>query len=542
MQIISSLIVAYVGDLFGISYKNQCHSTRFSNANSEFELTTVQQVFPQIPMPLDENKISFGEIVFDLCQRCVDQETDPNFIKKRQEMKQQNMEDTYHCLLFPNIGDVHTGIIQWEEGGISTEEILDKEDRIVHTALGAVLPLLRNRLYLSSIDWSPRAHIPSYDPIQGAVIYIDATQSLPIPFYFYTSHLPPLAKRVSIISSPTCVVSENCYTYGFQLKKHLHENFHGMNVSFDLISSTATAYSRMIMAHILICPPGTITCLLPALARQDTKKSIIFESSSQLSTFHWFKYLAKSASISIVPVDDDVLHTDYEQSFIEKQSPLSNNEDIEGDESSNSGRSAYRFESRGREYNSQLDNAESETAGHNADLGEELFRSKASADNNLVMHLPISTPADSEEKNGETLIIDTNEENDETEIGANRDKGSNAKGGMINNGEVGNDETEIGASLDKIGITKGVMKHNGEIGFDKIGNTDDKIKEEGEIFFENVNDNVDEKDKSEGELRFVTKIDESDESVREFRSIDEKDEMLGDLRFVDKINEKDESI
>jgi len=321
MRIISSSIIANVGGRFNLSYKHGCHSSIPFGSELEFDVTTVQQIFPQNPMPLNENIVSLGEVVFDLCQSCIDEHSNLGDLPS-----EDNREDTHHCFLFPNKGEAHTGSVQDEESYSTTEEVLDEGGHIVNTALEAVLPLVRNRLYHASIDWSPRAHIPSHDPKSGAVIYIDATQSLPIPFHFFHPRIPSHVTHVSIISSPACVTSKigskDCYTYAFQLQQYLQNKYLGIDVSLDLMSSTAAAYSRMILSHTLICPPGTITCLFPALAREITKESIIFESSNRPSTFHWFNYLAKSKSrsISIIPVSEsEILQVDFEQDNIERQ-------------------------------------------------------------------------------------------------------------------------------------------------------------------------------------------------------------------------------
>jgi len=358
MQIISSAIIAYVGKPFGLDYKHNCHPV--SNRNFDFDVTTAQQVLSQNDILLNENILSRGSVVYDLCQECIVQEKDPAFIEKRKKMKEQNIEDTHHCFLFPDHGDVHMGFVVKHEGEEATEEILDPDDNVIHTGLEAVLPLIRNRLAHLSLDRSRKAYIPVGDPKHGTVIYIDATQSLPIPFHYFSGALPKEATHVSIMTSPTCVNSNlgdesdrNCYTYGLGLQKYLENEFPGTGVSFDLVSSTATLYSRMIQTHFLVCPPGTITCLFPALARERTKPTIIFESELRASTLHWFKYLALSKTskgvsatrgIRISPLHNDNMESDEKQLTIEEQYQSMTRErvmDIGREKSSNAGRISY---------------------------------------------------------------------------------------------------------------------------------------------------------------------------------------------------------
>jgi len=321
MQIISSSIVAHAGNRFGLSYKHNCHI--FSHTNLDFDVTTAQEIFAENPMPFDENKLSLGEVVFNLCQSCIDQENDSDYIARRKQMYENNIEDTHHCFLFPERGEVHMGDVQEGDETQLRQEILDKNKPIVNTALDAALPLVRNRLYRASIDWASRAGIPSNDPRSGAVIYLDAAHSLPIPFYHFRSHIGE-ATHVSIISSPRCSESIlgniNCLKYASDLQRYLQNylneiHFNEIEVSFDLVSSTAAAYSRMIQTHNLLCPPGSITCLIPALARQVTKPTIIFECIDDPSTFHWFKSLAKSMpdSIRIITLTLTEMQIDGEQ-------------------------------------------------------------------------------------------------------------------------------------------------------------------------------------------------------------------------------------
>jgi len=354
MQILSSAIIAYVGEPFGLTYNHNCYPM---STNLEFDVTTVQQVLTQNSILLNENVLSRGSVVYDLCQNCIDQENDPDFIEKRKMMKEQNIEDTHHCFLFPEQGDVHTGYVVEQEGDEASQQILDEEDNVIHTGLEAVLPLVRNRLWHLSLDRSPKAHIPRGDPTMGTVIYLDATQSLPIPFHLFSETLPNEATHVSIMTSPSCAistlgdlsdVSKSCYSYGLGLKRYLEKKLPEIGISFDLVSSTATAYSRMIQTHFLVCPPGTITCLFPALAREKSKPTVVFESEIRPNTFHWFKYLALSTSngvsatrgISISPLhNNDMVPDDIQRKIEDEVSVFVQDRVMSfgGDKSSNSG-------------------------------------------------------------------------------------------------------------------------------------------------------------------------------------------------------------
>lgn len=331
MQLIASSVVAYVGERFGLQYQHNCYGSIDNQLydSLEFDVTTIQEIFPQIPMPIDQNVLGLGEIVHNLCKSCLNDFKQNHFPVK---------EATHQCLLFPEIMNVHNGYVRENadgsnEGSIAKlevkEEVLDNQGHIVHTALEAVLPLVRNRLYHAALDWSDKARIPQFDPKSGVVIAIDSNLSLPIPFRLYQQYIPLTATHVSILARPDCAKGTlgsvdqaiSCVQYGMELRQYLQGHYKdGVEVSFDLVSSTATAYSRMILSHALVCPPGTISCLFPALAKESSKEAIMFESSDRTSTYHWFTSLGKKAqNVKVVTLSQQEMAIDNEQLQVESQ-------------------------------------------------------------------------------------------------------------------------------------------------------------------------------------------------------------------------------
>jgi len=108
-----------------------------------------------------------------------------------------------------------------------------------------------------------------------------------------------------------------------EMKQYLTNHFTemGVEVSFNLVSSTAAAYSRMILAHTLICLPGSTTCLLPALAKSPDRNTVILETPHQLAgTAHWFTYLGKAAkNIKVIALTPKQLQIDQEEAQIQQQ-------------------------------------------------------------------------------------------------------------------------------------------------------------------------------------------------------------------------------
>lgn len=336
LNLVASSVVAYVGKRFGIHYEHNCHTTIADNAyytQSKYDSTTIQQIFPQLSMPIDESKASLGDVVLQ-CQQCLQ-------LEEKQQLQENHKkgylvpEDTHHCLVFPNVGtSVKKTTVRNVSTGEISEEVLDDQGQVVHTILDAVLSLVKSRLYHTSIDWSFKAHIPGFDPRSGVVIFIDAMQALPIPFQLYQQHIAQDVTHVSILSSPSCIDDTSgraggmeCMKYSMELKQYLTNHYQARNVqvSFELIASTAAAYSRMILAHTLICPPGSTVCLIPALAKDLDKSAVIFEHSTVQSTFHWFTYLMgdhdqlNMNNIQVIPVEANTNSIDMEQRSIENQ-------------------------------------------------------------------------------------------------------------------------------------------------------------------------------------------------------------------------------
>lgn len=113
-----------------------------------------------------------------------------------------------------------------------------------------------------------------------------------------------------------------CSKYAFELRDYLSNHFidKGVEVSFEIVASTAAAYSRMILSHILICPPNTVSCLFPALAKEQSKTAVILESPQLGTTFHWFTYFGDSVkNIQVIALNPQQLQMDQEQAFIDSQ-------------------------------------------------------------------------------------------------------------------------------------------------------------------------------------------------------------------------------
>ena len=116
-------------------------------------------------------------------------------------------------------------------------------------------------------------------------------------FDVYDKLIPPAARSIQVFASANCAVAavegrSNCIEHGRIIKKYFlqtRSQQHGTYVRYDVVGSTAASFSRMINCKILICPPGTVMCLLPALSKQAGTKAYIAEDPAYKETYKWFE-------------------------------------------------------------------------------------------------------------------------------------------------------------------------------------------------------------------------------------------------------------
>jgi len=113
-------------------------------------------------------------------------------------------------------------------------------------------------------------------------------------FNIYNQIITQGTTSIQVFASSSCAVAYvlgklKCIEHGRQLKWWFINNRPNIYVRYDVVGSTVASFSRMMNAKVLICPPGIIQCLLPALGKQAGKKAFIAEDSSHAGTYHWFE-------------------------------------------------------------------------------------------------------------------------------------------------------------------------------------------------------------------------------------------------------------
>eukprot|EP00957_Ditylum_brightwellii_P000269 20938-Ditylum_brightwellii.AAC.1 len=85
-------------------------------------------------------------------------------------------------------------------------------------------------------------------------------------FYICVSLYPAATFNKGKCAKSTTNDESNCFTHGRVLNEYLARTYPQATLRFDLTPSMATAMSRMVTSKYLICGPGTVECLLPALS------------------------------------------------------------------------------------------------------------------------------------------------------------------------------------------------------------------------------------------------------------------------------------
>merc|ERR1719223_1812259 len=168
-----------------------------------------------------------------------------------------------------------------------TEHLLNQQEEL---PLTFVLPSLVDRLRHLADDWTGvlDSHI-KYEDQNGVIIAVDERSTM-MNYDAYDSVIPKEVKTIQIFASASCAVNyaqggnTDCIEHGRRLKRYFIQTRtqqHDTYVRYDVVGSTAASFSRMIKARILVCPPGTVMCLLPALGKKPGKKAYIAENPSE---------------------------------------------------------------------------------------------------------------------------------------------------------------------------------------------------------------------------------------------------------------------
>lgn len=307
MEIFSSTLVAHAGKEYNMKYKHNCADSkngrdrdrdpeygavdgREDGNDIDADWTTIQQEFPSSSLVLDNGSVDRDHIV-KLCKGCL-------FSFQESTLQRSNAalsHMTHHCLLFPGSPEPLVD----KDGEVDTVAVSEAKALVHDIPLARIIPTVSDRLRAAannyrienSDDYGGLSQ--SDEDSNGAVIFIDDT-SLVMGVLPYANHIPKSVGSIEILTSALCAAvklptGEGCIDHGKTLRVML-QNYYGdsVDVRHDVVTSTAAAYGRMIYSKYLVCPPGTTSCLFPALAKEEGTYAIVTESKSRSGTFHWF--------------------------------------------------------------------------------------------------------------------------------------------------------------------------------------------------------------------------------------------------------------
>jgi hypothetical protein len=274
MEIIGASILDRVN---GYSrYRHDCYRSRtWDEGVTGFDRTTVQQMLPIARMT--PNQDLFNETEFHTqCKVCLEQ-FDPTTEKNRVKSAA-----FHHCFTWPETFEDHdyADATTYEVGLVGQKVVLPQNATKPNTApITSVWKQIRNRLGYVSKIFSNVTDSPPNEHNSGVVIYIDPSTT-GIDKEIYPSYWANLGgvTSISVLSSPLCAVAylptgQKCSDYAEDLVAYFQTIVPGMSntgfnnlngIRFQMAASSAGLWSRAIRSKLLICPPTTPNCLIPA--------------------------------------------------------------------------------------------------------------------------------------------------------------------------------------------------------------------------------------------------------------------------------------
>ena len=306
MEIYASSLIATVGRTLGLKYRHNCHRSignyKFKRGDvngqveeilTHWDFTTIQQLMVENLVTNADAKAVDSNTVKELCQGCI-------AFHKNGQKPDSFSSISHHCMLFP--------------GNFKQESQL---------AFKSILPSVVDRLQKASKDWMRHSSPLIDEENTGVIIYIDDTSSL-LHYTVYDANIPEKVSTIQIFVSASCARASvhhanNCVEHGRRIKRFFMQTrglYEGTYVRIDVVAATAASFTRMVNVKTLVCPPGSVSCLLPAVAKNPGTKAVIIEASNHPVTFDWFHNLKQMEgikdSVSVYSVNDDLLYMPVE--------------------------------------------------------------------------------------------------------------------------------------------------------------------------------------------------------------------------------------
>jgi len=316
MEIMASTVVGHTAAPYRITYRHNCGA---ADDNEQMivdgtDWTTIQQSFPLSSLVLDNGSINEEEIA-QLCTGCIN-----NFSPSSNDGRDAvnppwyDPEETHHCILDPrttkNIND---------DGRMDLGANAKQRNEAPQLVIGRVLQSVQDRLLLAAVEQKMEGEVnegtrsfvsgeegsrsfvsglddgalPDSTPKEynDAIIYMEEG-SLPMTGVQYQKHIPSFVQNIAIFLHPLCATSDQCRSHAEKVQSYLTDRYTAGTVSLAVVTSTAEAYSKMVLSRYLICSPGTTGCLIPAMSKKDGTVAVMGESPHRPNTFQYFDFVS----------------------------------------------------------------------------------------------------------------------------------------------------------------------------------------------------------------------------------------------------------
>jgi len=253
-----------------VKYRHNCDRTKtYNEALHGFDYTTIQQVLNTPGLRSNDAVLAVDDMK-QQCRRCL-LSYDPQYEKARVRSKSY-----HHCFAWPedpahvrNLDPDNIPYVPYNYPGVAP--------------FSTIIVAFRQRLYHSALEWRAVTDYPPAEAWTGVVYWLDPT-TIGLAYADVLAEIPNIENvtSISILAGPLCATAflptgQVCHEYGEGLRDYLVSqlprlNFTGYHalpgVSFKIITSTAAANSRMVLAKLLICPPRSPSCLFPSAAKR----------------------------------------------------------------------------------------------------------------------------------------------------------------------------------------------------------------------------------------------------------------------------------
>ena len=306
MAIFSGEVINQVSQRYGVTYSHDCQRTHMPSTSDGKDWKTIQEDFPPSGLVLDDGSVSEEQIV-ELCKGCMagfnGEEASASVDQNHPNPSWFHPHSTRHCIMYP--GTTRPLVNDHEEMDMAA--VQEQRKRAQHAPLGKLFKTVEDRMKLAAakhkLENNPGFRLSNGRTIEdeeekdGVIIYLDEG-SMPMTRLEINKHIPKGANVISIIISPLCVdaVWENdqkCVDYAKAMQKDIQKLHPDAEVTFEVSTSTAAAVSRMVRVKVLVCPPGTTTCLIPALAKEQDTFAVVGESMGRSNTEEFFDFVSK---------------------------------------------------------------------------------------------------------------------------------------------------------------------------------------------------------------------------------------------------------